>query len=106
MVVCLFLGLRTAEASVVLPGYYGMMTLFSAVQGLLLFDLVRKFRGPTAAGFIAGVLLCLVSLALVVVARRRAERRRLAESADGAIVDPAALLVVSGVTASSSVQAE
>ena len=63
------------------------MTLFSAVQGLLVFDLLPEFTVGSSLTFVLGVLLCLLSLMLVVYVRRRAGRERV-----GAAVDVSALL--------------
>jgi len=89
MVAALYLGLRRAEASVVIPCYYGSMTVFAAVQGLLLlpldlgllqqsppspftlplptpglllFDLGPSLSAGGAAGFSCGIALCVASL--------------------------------------------
>jgi len=78
MVAALYLGLRRAEASVVIPCYYGSMTVFAAVQGLLLFDLGPSLSAGGAAGFSCGIALCVASLGAIGAGRRRAEASRAA----------------------------
>ena len=49
LVYCLFVGVARHEAAVVVPAYYSLMTVTASVQGLTLFDLLRKFASAGAA---------------------------------------------------------
>jgi hypothetical protein len=82
MIVSLAAGLRRSEASVVVPTFYGTMTIFSAVQGLFVFDLARELTPTTTAGFVMGILLCVASLGTLAAARRHAQLARAAPRVD------------------------
>lgn len=71
MVAALGLALAHTEATVCVPAYYSSMTVVACSQGLLLFGLVGQFRPWSAALFLAGLALCLLSMALIGYARRR-----------------------------------
>jgi len=86
MIVSLALGLQRSEASILVPTYYGTMTIFSAVQGLLVFDLARELTPTTTAGFIAGIMLCIASLAAIACARRSAKLARAAPPVDASML--------------------
>jgi hypothetical protein len=86
MIVSLAIGLQRSEASIVVPTFYGTMTVFSAVQGLIVFDLARELTPTTAAGLAAGIMLCLVSLAALAGARRNAKLARSAPHVDASML--------------------
>jgi hypothetical protein len=70
LVYCLFVGVARHEAAVVVPAYYSLMTVTASVQGLTLFDLLRKFASAgAAAAFGVGVALCVGSMLLISVSR-------------------------------------
>ena len=99
MIVCLVFGLHRSEASVVVPTYYGTMTVFSAVQGILVFDLARELKTASAVHFVSGVIICLAAVVLLGSSRRHGELLRAPR------VNASTLLRTSGMASSAADQA-
>lgn len=70
MAVAVYLGLRSSEATVVIPAYYISMTVLASLQGLLLFDQVGCFSAAGGSAFGIGVLLACGAVVLMAGVRK------------------------------------
>lgn len=70
MAVAVYLGLRSGEATIVVPAYYISMTVHASLQGLLLFGQLGCFSAAAGGAFGTGVLLACGAVALMAGVRR------------------------------------
>ena len=70
MAVAVYLGLRSGEATVVVPAYYISMTVLASLQGLLLFDQIGCFSPAGGSAFGIGVLLACGAVVLMAGVRK------------------------------------